>query len=109
MLKGLKRLIRTGPKRSGSRLRFPEVARPDFPNPMPPPWVAFPDIAHDSIGWRMGSGETYLMDLHQWHMQPDDRAARQVQANRPAPVELADFYDTYEGMRRDRRKKGRRG
>ncbi len=86
MRKGPKCPIRTGPERYSRR-------------PMSPHWAAFPNIARDSIGWRKGTGETYLMDSHRWYMRLDERAARQVQADWPAPVKWADFYDTYEGRR----------
>lgn len=31
---------------------------------MLPPWIAFPDIARSSIGWRLGDGADYLDDFH---------------------------------------------
>ena len=34
--------------------------------PLPPQWLAFPSIECGSIGWRMGSGETYGELLYQW-------------------------------------------
>lgn len=104
----LNRMFRRRRENSDMSLRFPEVARPDYPNPMPPPWIAFPDIAPDSIGWRMGSGEVYMMDFHQWYMQLNDVAARHLRERWPAPEDWADFYPTYETRRRTRHETRRR-
>ena len=35
-------------------------------NPMPPPWLMYPEIPLGSIGWRMGYGENYLDHFNQW-------------------------------------------
>ena len=32
-------------------------------NPVLPPWLAYPEIARYSIGWRMGSGEGHILEL----------------------------------------------
>ena len=33
---------------------------------MPPPWLAYPEIERNSIGWRMGCGENYLGRFSIW-------------------------------------------
>lgn len=33
---------------------------------VPPPWIYGPTFHPYSIGWRMGSGETYMMVLSEW-------------------------------------------
>lgn len=33
---------------------------------MLPPWMKFPDVPYQSIGWRMGGPESYLMDWYSW-------------------------------------------
>ncbi len=35
-------------------------------NPIPPPWLMYPEIPLGSIGWRMGYGEYYLDHFNQW-------------------------------------------
>lgn len=31
-----------------------------------PPWIGYSDVARGSIAWRMGEGESYLMDWYVW-------------------------------------------
>jgi hypothetical protein len=33
---------------------------------LPPPWIKFPKIPWLSIGWRMGPGESYRVEWHNW-------------------------------------------
>ena len=35
-------------------------------DPMPPPWLKYPDIGRYSIGWRMGYGEDYIGTWGPW-------------------------------------------
>jgi N-glycosidase YbiA len=35
-------------------------------DPLPPPWLKYPDIGRYSIGWRMGSGEDYIGTWGSW-------------------------------------------
>ncbi|NBW37269.1 MAG: NADAR family protein [Cytophagia bacterium] len=35
-------------------------------SPMPPLWIMYPYITQFSLGWRMGAGEGYKFDLHDW-------------------------------------------
>jgi hypothetical protein len=39
------------------------------PNELPPPWAKHPEIPWGSIGWRMGYGESALMEWHAWFDQ----------------------------------------
>lgn len=59
---------------------------------MQPPWIAFPDIARDSIGWRLGDGVDYLDAFHRMldAMAPDDRA--EYEANHPEPPDWDGLY-----------------
>jgi hypothetical protein len=42
-----------------------------------PPWLAFPDLEPESIGWRMGAGESHLYELSVFlsHCSAEERAA----------------------------------
>ncbi|MCX4241133.1 hypothetical protein [Paraliomyxa miuraensis] len=52
-----------------------------------PPWARHPDIPKDSIGWRMGAGEGWLMMWWQWmERQPTDRTWRLAYLQRHAPA-----------------------
>ncbi len=31
-----------------------------------PPWLMYPDLPAGHIGWRMGAGEDYLSNWHDW-------------------------------------------
>lgn len=47
------------------------------PKELPPPWARHPEIPAGSIGWRMGYGEDYLTEWHDWlARQPKDRPRR---------------------------------
>lgn len=56
-----------------------------------PPWLRFPELPRYSIGWRMGSGEDYLILHHHWtaNWTRDDWL---TYLRRHAPVP-ADWYD----------------
>ncbi len=59
---------------------------------MVPPWIKYPNIPRQSIGWRMGVGEQYLHEFASWW-------SKQVRANRltlrsayPEPEHWSDFF-----------------
>jgi len=57
---------------------------------LPPPWAVFPDYEHGTIGWRMGTGESYLgwwweFLATQVGPEPAHRLAY-LQRHPPAPV-----------------------
>lgn len=60
---------------------------------MAPPWAKYPEIQQGSLGWRMGTGEDWLMNWHDWIVaRPADRAQRIAYLGRhpPAPRNWAD-------------------
>lgn len=59
-----------------------------------PPWITCPDIPRGSIGWRMGGGESVLMEWDKWYktLAEDDRI--QYQLNNPEPAEWEGFYES---------------
>ncbi len=59
-----------------------------------PPWAVFPGYTRVTIGWRMGSGETWLGAWYQWiEGQPTEAAWRRayLRRHRPAPHTWADL------------------
>ena len=59
---------------------------------MQPPWIAFPDMARSSIGWRMGDGADYLDEFHRMldALSPVDRD--RFEADYAEPDEWSGFY-----------------
>ena len=56
---------------------------------MPPPWEVFPTLERTSIGWRMGSGESYIHEWWDWiESLPEDESTRiaYLRRYRPAPM-----------------------
>lgn len=41
-----------------------------------PPWLEFPEYPYGHIGWRMGGGEGYLHQIHDWLITLDEQARR---------------------------------
>ena len=64
--------------------------------PLPPPWLAYPFIERMSIGWRMGSGESYLDRLRAWQqtLSADDLST--YRSLFPPPVLWAGYWDEKE-------------
>ena len=61
-----------------------------------PPWIAFPNIPHGSIGWRMGDGETFLMTWDRWYRKISKEERRKYQTNHPEPASWEGFYKSSE-------------
>ena len=59
---------------------------------MLPPWIAFPDIARSSIGWRMGDGADYLDDFHRMldALAPEER--NRYETDHEEPDEWSGLY-----------------
>ena len=63
-------------------------------NPTLPPWLAYPEIDKYSIGWRMGYGETHMMDLNKYWKNLNDTDKRIYQLTYPARGKWKDWYNT---------------
>jgi hypothetical protein len=59
---------------------------------MLPPWLALPWVAQGSIGWRMGVGEAYLIDLRTWWSRQPCEARMHFRSKYPEPEDWAGFY-----------------
>jgi predicted NAD-dependent protein-ADP-ribosyltransferase YbiA (DUF1768 family) len=62
---------------------------------LPPPWMRFPEISPNDMFWRMGSGEQYIMSLHNQGLQLDSQTRIAYFLNNPAPVEWSDYYSDF--------------
>ncbi len=72
------------------RLRFENELRA---NPPLPPWKKYPGYLPQELFWRMGIGETYLMEyvwLYLRHASPEEVTA--YKANHPEPTEWKGWY-----------------
>ncbi|WP_095589840.1 hypothetical protein [Actibacterium ureilyticum] len=63
-------------------------------DPQRPPWMQFPDLEPDSLGWRMGTGETYLIAFRRWYAALDAGAQQDYSAQFPAPPEWSGLYES---------------
>lgn len=65
----------------------------EFGGELPPPWARFPTYTRTTIGWRMGSGESWSMAFWGWLREdvPDDEQTRLafLKRHRPAPLTWA--------------------
>jgi hypothetical protein len=59
---------------------------------MIPPWKAHPDIQAGSIGWRMGTGEEYMIEFGQWFGRKHGDAKRRYADEYPEPDGWEGFY-----------------
>lgn len=57
-----------------------------------PPWIAYPYIHRYSIGWRMGSGEAYMMKWSQWYDSLTEKEQKEYQMLFPEPVIWSGFW-----------------
>ena len=70
----------------------PPPLGPDAEGRMLPPWLALPWIGHGSIGWRMGVGEGYLIDLRSWWSRQPREVRLHIRAKYPEPEDWMGFY-----------------
>ena len=61
-------------------------------NPILPPWLAYPEIDKYSIGWRMGYGETHIMEWSTYFDNLTESEKRIYQLTYPANSEWKDWY-----------------
>lgn len=61
---------------------------------MLPPWEKYPDIKHNSIGWRMGRGEDYFNSFYPWFSSLDQNAKDNYKRDHPEPASWLGFYKT---------------
>ncbi|MEZ0244130.1 MAG: hypothetical protein ACAH11_12200 [Sphingomonas sp.] len=57
-----------------------------------PPWLKHPDIRRGSIGWRMGYGETYLIEFDRWYASLGSGGRQHYREQYPEPTDWDGFY-----------------
>ena len=71
----------------------PEPNCPVYGPPFEPPWTAFPDYPGlSSMGFRMGSGEDYMIQFQQWYASASEIEISNYKMQHPAPESYSDFY-----------------
>ncbi len=53
---------------------------------MPPPWLAYPQLERESLGWRMGAGADYIDRFGEWWVTMDADKKARYQTLFPEPV-----------------------
>ena len=78
---------------------FPDPEIPDYDDEglMVPPWVKYPNIHLGSIGWRMGSGETYWHKYVDWYKASKEETKKRVQDKYKAEGRWENFYSNLHG------------
>ena len=78
--------------------QLPAVGSPrHYPKPMDPPWTVYPDIEIYSIGWRMGSGEDYMIAYQPWLRELPQAEKAAYIAKHPEPEAWTGFYENVIG------------
>jgi len=77
--------------------KFSELAKSlyrieDGETPLPP-WLMIPEYGPISMGWRMGSGQEYLVEFVRWFRELEDSRRVNYMNDYPEPVEWSGFYD----------------
>lgn len=62
-------------------------------HPMAPLWLMYPHISRYSIGWRMGSGESYAYAFGDWFSTLTKEEREQYQQMFPTPKSWSGWYD----------------
>ncbi len=72
---------------------------PKLDDPMPPPWVKYPEMERASIGWRMGGGEDYLIRWDEWARDKGPQYLLEYfRSYAPLPMEWIDMVAGYLGQ-----------
>tara|TARA_Y100001972_G_scaffold128868_1_gene192296 strand:- start:2802 stop:3560 length:759 start_codon:yes stop_codon:yes gene_type:complete len=62
-------------------------------NPILPPWLAYPDLDRNSIGWRMGYGENHLIELSEYLESLTETERKIYQLTYPESGEWKNWYE----------------
>jgi ribA/ribD-fused uncharacterized protein len=60
---------------------------------MVPPWVKYPEILRYSIGWRMGYGESYIIDFNEWYEKLSSEEKGIYKKMFPPQEKWKDYYN----------------
>ena len=62
-------------------------------NPVLPPWLAYPELDKNSIGWRMGYGENHIIELSKYLESLTEPEKKIYQLTYPAIGEWKNWYE----------------
>ncbi|WP_175631388.1 NADAR family protein [Bacteroides acidifaciens] len=62
-------------------------------NPLPPLWLAYPEIPQYSIGWRMGYGEDYRWLFNDWFTDLSEEEQAKYREMFPTPYSWQGYYE----------------
>ena len=63
-------------------------------NPPEPPWVKYPEYPQIDLFWRMGTGETYVMEyVHPFLNYSSEDVLREYKKKYPEPAGWKGWYD----------------
>jgi ribA/ribD-fused uncharacterized protein len=63
-----------------------------FSNPMPPLWLMYPEFDQSCMGWRMGYGESYLIDYFRWLDTLNEQENKDYIALFPEPYDWTGYW-----------------
>ncbi|MBN1663969.1 MAG: hypothetical protein JW943_10245 [Deltaproteobacteria bacterium] len=70
----------------------PEIPTFDSEGIMVPPWIKYPNLLKDSMGWRMGQGESYIDDFYRWYYSRPRKVRVQIMNKYKEPEAWSGFY-----------------
>ena len=70
----------------------PEIPSFDESGVMVPPWLKYPNLPKESMGWRMGQGEAYLDNFRKWYFSNAREKRVEIMNKYPEPKEWKGFY-----------------
>ncbi|MEM7163460.1 MAG: NADAR family protein, partial [Bacteroidota bacterium] len=60
---------------------------------LPPPWLKYPELDPMDMGWKMGYGEEYILELSKYFETLNEKEKYFYQLIYPAPKEWLNWYD----------------
>jgi hypothetical protein len=73
----------------------------ELADPLPPPWIKYPEIERCSIGWRMGYGESYLCEWSPWYCGLSEAGKMRYQERYPEPEGWSGYWREDNAARAD--------
>jgi hypothetical protein len=70
----------------------PEIPSTNAHGQMIPPWIKYPNIPRQSVGWRMGLGEQYLAEFESWWNKQLRSTHLELRSAYPEPDEWTGFF-----------------
>ena len=73
---------------------WPNPENPTFDNDgiMLPPWIKYPNLPKESMGWRMGQGEDYMEQYLKWYYANPRSKRVEIMNKYKTPEDWSEFY-----------------